>query len=915
TEHNIEIYDTVNDNIHTLIVKVESAEARIDYDIESDNSILNTISGQDKTLALIVTEKANATVKFDPTTLRIYEINETYTNDFISYIIYSSDITSLNNSATFENIYKDDNLNEFISVNKETSLINGDVTYYFYLNYDESNFNTSTFYFVFKDDFGNQYIGENNYVRYNDIEFDRYEYDGADLTMDMQDSKDILVSKNIVVNFSNLLSYDITANINDTHYIDADIEPLDSNGSYQQLLLPALNTINDGYYGGLIQFKIELSSNIPTDILSELKENCGFTDISVESNILDTINVSIYNQMPVIKITNNEGTDITDSLFNEQITQSEAITISFNTGNDLEEMIGYTSKVYLRLRGSNTGYYQITSPTTISEAGIYDIFIQNFDAEGNVLDYIQSQDFVISNLDLIFYTVVKTNNEGEREVISPTGSVFSYISGTSTIYVPYHYIVNTTQYLVLTNGEKVTSTLIDTDSRTNTKIYRIKSISGTIFDTTIAVTVVPSTTNLLGDNGLKWYLGTTYTSTTNSTNITLTSNNIYLSKENDYDEITLRWDSYYNTSYNKIICYISSNDGQTWNEVTGITSGSSKTLTLKKSSVYLVKFVDYAGNQQIFTSASGVPSTTTRITFIRSVIYKLNGNNPLDNSIYNEDVTISLPVSMSSYYSSTPIITAIKNNQEYPIQKDTNGNYVFTESGTYVIYFSVKVLNGTKDLNEDPLTFTIINPQDSRWAFNYVNYNDYNIDYIKYNGVTISLGLRNFAVQSDEINISAFIDDVLGNKYFENGVYTIKMTSVDDATGSQSFEINFWLNDAVPPITVSQPETQITTGEILVSFNESNLYETIGDCYVMINNQIISEIDADSSTLQEITLTYVRSYYIQVYTDSGKLAYSYRVEIVEPLNTITIILIVTSIAVVLTGGIFFFLLRRRMKVR
>ena len=917
TAHNIIFYDTVNDINHNVIVKVESADARISYDIQSDNSTLSNIREKSQTLALIVNEKANATLKFDPSTLRIYDINELYTDTegFITYIIDSNDIINMDSYPQFNITYDDNN---FISIEKITSLVTGDITYYFYLNYDESTFYTSTFYFVFKDDFRNEYIGENNYVRYNDVEFDRYEYDGSDLIMDMQNSNDILISKDIVVNFSNLFSiYDLTVNVNDTHYIDAEgfYEELDTDGSYRQFLLYALNDIIDGYYGGLIEFRIELSSNIPLAILSELKEDCDFADISTETNILETLNISIYNQLPIIKITNNEGTDITDNLFNELITQSEPITISFNSENDLAEMIGYTSKVYLRLRGSSTGYYEITSPITISEPGIYDIFVQNFDANGNMLDYIQSQDFVISNVNLIFYTVVKTNTEGEQEIVSPTGSIFSYISGASTNYVPYHYIVNTNQYLVLTNGEKVTSELIYTDTRTNTKIYRIRSISGTIFNTTIAITVVSSTNNILGDNGFKWYLGTTYTSTTNSTKITSTSSNIYLCEEDNYDEITLRWDSYYSTSYNNINCYVSSDDGQTWKEVTGNLDGNSKTLTLKKSSIYLFKFVDKAGNQQIFTSISGVPSTTTRVTFIRSVIYKLNDSNPLDNSIYNENVTISLPISMNSYYSSTPIITAIKNNEEYQILKDDNGNYVFTESGTYVIYFSVRVMNGTKNLNKDSLTFTIVNPNDSRWAFNYVNYNGYVINHIKYNGVTISTGLRNFTIQSNEVNISAFLNDVLGNKYFENGIYTIKMTSVDDAIGNQSFEFNFWLNDLTPPITVSQSERETTIDEILVSFNEVNLFETIGDCYVMINNQIISEVDENSNSLQEITLSNVKPYYIQIYTDSGKLAYSYRVEIVEPLNTITIILIVTAVAVIITGGIFFFLLRRRMKVR
>ena len=88
----------------------------------------------------------------------------------------------------------------------------------------------------------------------------------------------------------------------------------------------------------------------------------------------------------------------------------------------------------------------------------------------------------------------------------------------------------------------------------------------------------------------------------------------------------------------------------------------------------------------------------------------------------------------------------------------------------------------------------------------------------------------------------------------------------------------------------------------------------MGDCYVMINNKIIERINAESVG-KGYSLKTVRPYYIQVYTDSGKLAYSYRVEIVEPLNTITIILIVVGCVVAVGGAIIFILLRKKMKIR
>ena len=160
-----------------------------------------------------------------------------------------------------------------------------------------------------------------------------------------------------------------------------------------------------------------------------------------------------------------------------------------------------------------------------------------------------------------------------------------------------------------------------------TKIYRIYSTSGAVFSTKIAITVIPATENILGPNGFFWYAGTELSLNLPQENyITSTSQNIFLYNDDEYNEISLRWKSYYNSPYNKIVCYVSSDDGITWNAVKGVSIGEFTTLTLTKSSIYTIKFVDYAGNTQIFHTASGYPSPTTKISFLRSVIYKLNEN-------------------------------------------------------------------------------------------------------------------------------------------------------------------------------------------------------------------------------------------------------------------------------------------------
>ena len=90
----------------------------------------------------------------------------------------------------------------------------------------------------------------------------------------------------------------------------------------------------------------------------------------------------------------------------------------------------------------------------------------------------------------------------------------------------------------------------------------------------------------------------------------------------------------------------------------------------------------------------------------------------------------------------------------------------------------------------------------------------------------------------------------------------------------------------------------------------------MGDCYIQIDSKIIDVIDSSNSTESvPYTLGSVGEHYIQVYTSSGKLVYSYHVQINEPLNTVSIILIVVSCVLVVAGLLTFLLLRKRMQVR
>lgn len=890
TSHTIAVIDTVNlisgaASTCFMEAKVASSNSRLTDDggaiVVSDPSGIIDAQGNpiSSSLALMVTTSLNPALFVNTEDLRIFKISSN--GSIKQYKLYDAE----NPIYIFENV-----------------LATSKVTYYYIKA--ENDFATSTFYILYKDNFDNEY---KELVEYKAAAFNRFEGD-LDLTPDSQFKNEILVSGPVAVNISNI--YQVVLTNENGGSVAGKFNKIDSallGGSYTQYQLLAPSKTSSSFAGGKITFKIDLRYNIPEEISNAI---AGLYSLD-EGNVIETIYVTIFNQLPVVKATDLNGEDISNALFGKEINQSDPITLSFLSGNELSEAMGYTAKVFLRKRGDDSQYVEITSPYVVSEPGVYDLYMQNFDADGNPLGYIISKDFVISDLDVMFYTVTKTNSNGQQEVVDATGKVFEYEKGK---FASYHYIVNTNQFDVITNGAHVSKKLVYSSS--NVSVYEISSSSGTIYKATIAISVVDETNDILASNPFIWFLGTTYSVPSENNYIRSTTKEIYLCADDIYNEISLRWASYFGIVENEITCEVSRDEGLTWTKANPTTENGVSSIVLSKSSSYLFRFKDKAGNVQLFSSPSGYPSETTKVNFIRSVIFNVNGATAIDNAIYNGAVTITIPVNTTRFYSTTPIITVYRNNEPYSVKVNAKGEYIFDEIGTYRVYFSAKVESGTRDLNEDVLTFTIINQNDSRWAFNYVNYNNYQIKSIKFNGQEMSAAfIERMLEVENEINISAFDVDSLGNRWFENGVYTITLVAAD-ATGSQTIEFSFWINNVTAPISVSLGEGESTTGTVTIEYNRGNLFEILGDCYIQIDSKIIDVIDSSNSTESvPYTLGSVGEHYIQVYTSSGKLVYSYHVQINEPLNTVSIILIVVSCVLVVAGLLTFLLLRKRMQVR
>lgn len=883
TGYRVEIFDNISNVNYVGQISVAEIGKNLDWNSETNSSMITS----PVSLGFIVRGGEDAAIKVDETTIKIYALNK--------------------NPQTGEAVlttYTLDGENALLKASVSTQV-------YYYITPNNANWENFVFLIVFKDNYGVQY---SKLMMYNEPKIDRYTsaVNGAsDITAAMQSQTNILVSTDIFFNITNSYEIIVERKINNEvqfSRINLDDEncifPLTGSTQYK---LKALTTSNSGYNGGVVVYRLTAKAN-----LEEFKaQGADISDLDVGIDEI-VYTVTIYNQFPSITLRNSNGEDITQELFNKTTTHSDDVYISYLTGNDISESYGYTSKVFLRLRGSSEGYVEIPSSYTVSAPGTYDIKIQNYNENGT-LAATYERDFVIASYDVTFYSVVKydpSDLTNPYKVITPTGNL--YYNGNEIIN--YHYIVNSSSYEISVNNG-VVATLLETKTEGSytTYIYLIESNiaaagSSVKFSRKIAITVIPETTNILG-NSFAYFVGTD-PEAVEIKSITSSSEDIFLFKNNTETSITLQWNSYYGIKENKIYYQISRDGGNTWSDkIESPNENSIARLNLEKSGNYVIMFTDLAGNSQIVSSSTG-SRDRYRINFIKSVIFNVNGELPIDNAVYNGEVIISIPSSTLAYYQSNPSIVVMYNGEQISVSRNSDGNYSFTKAGNYVVYFNAKKNNN--ELGVEKITFTIINENDSRWAFNYLNYNNYIIDYIKYNDTYLDISK---IINGNEILMSV----ILGNSSFDNGIYTIKMTTND--IPSQSFEFKFWLNNLKPDIEISQDEGTTTTGNIIVRLNTNNIYETIGDCRLVINGQEVLVINkeyftsSNYKTNEQVTLTETSPYYIQIYTDSGKLIYSYKVEIVDPLNTVTIILIVVACVVVAVGVLLFFLLRKKMKVR
>lgn len=404
--------------------------------------------------------------------------------------------------------------------------------------------------------------------------------------------------------------------------------------------------------------------------------------------------------------------------------------------------------------------------------------------------------------------------------------------------------------------------------------------------------------------------------------------------ESNFDKIKLNFTSYYGIKQNKIVIGVQKLFEGEFVDIypTVYDNGDTSYVYLTRAGSYRLRLTDSCKPEphvQYFKTSDYVDLVFLNSTPITVTYVNTDGDEVttefVQKAVYNSSVKISLN-NLTTYYqpSGYPVIKVTKNGVEYGKgtggYTESNNQYTFTEPGYYSVTFSATSTTGIP-IREDAFNFTIINKNESRYAYEFTNYNKYYVVKVVKDDVDITDELReisNFDVIT--VNNKQYMTQLLINFLDEKtggGRYRVSISPNDESyvnTIGETFTFDFWINMANPPIKVSLAEGEKTSGNITVTFNTRNLYNAVGDCYLIVGGTTkyyTSENIASYGEIETITLASTGTYFIQLYTSGGHLLYSYKVTKTEPLNAFAIIAIVIAVAV--AGAIVFITIRLRKR--
>ena len=733
-----------------------------------------------------------------------------------------------------------------------------------------------------------------------------------------RDGVDITNGFTAVDKGNNIFTYNFTptgANIWDDYYR---INIYDSeNGDYIKTLhlrlynqLPYLAYQTSEVYNGGIVF---LDRNLKPFERSDYGEEPN-TTVSFNGNRYSATATSLTTYSPTVRVRFRDGQ-----------------SLNYSGLNSYQDGYGYS--VYLSTNNGSSwtsinDKYSATSGYSLSGVGEYLILIIYDSTEVftnmcrifrvSILDYTTSFYYItVDGLPIEPSDMVYTDSAGHEYHTSYLVSV-DYADKANRLQVNPNV-----ERDVILSGPSVTST--GTNVYVETYSYECSQSRGDF-----AIIYIAETNNIVSEF--------TYESTSGGvTNIRSSSTEVVVDGEDErqFDRIKINFTSYYGIAQNKVNAEVLKYFNGQYTQITPAvyTNGITSYIYLDKAGSYRIRLYDSCSpaNVQTFNGneyfdlifLNGVPfivSYTDTVTGEQVVSEMVN------NAVYNGDVKLSL-YNLSTYYrpGRYPSISVRRNGYNYTDYSFSNNVYTFSSPGYYTITFSATSLTGAKEIRQDQFSFTIMNENESRYSYTFSQYKDYYVESVLKDGIDITqdlIDIGNFdTVQIDgktylsELSLS-YLDEKTGRGKYQITINTADPTFADTTSSSYTFEL--WLNNQVPPLNISLAEGDSTTGTITINFNVQNFYNAMGDCYIRIGQSyyyFTADRLANYNDTFSINIEDTGTYYVQVYTMSGNLLYSYKVIRSEPLNTFAIIAIIFGCVAVVAIIVITIRLRKRQRVK
>lgn len=424
---------------------------------------------------------------------------------------------------------------------------------------------------------------------------------------------------------------------------------------------------------------------------------------------------------------------------------------------------------------------------------------------------------------------------------------------------------------------------------------------------------------------------------------TIAVNNV---TEANYDRLKLIFSSYYGIKTNKVNVEIQKLFNGQYVEIESqvyVKDDSSSFIYLNRAGSYRIRIYDSCSPANVQTFTGSRYFNLTFLNYVPFIVSQTKGSGtdavttvtePINKAVYNGNVTIQ-PTNVSTYYqqSRTPQLNVTLNGNAYTdYETGSNRRYTFSQPGFYTIKFSATSISGIP-IREQEFSFTILNENESRYAYEFTEYSTYYIEKVeKIEGVGDQqvrnditqrlLDITNFdRIIVDGVEHLAEININYKDEKTQKGRYSITVNINDPDIKNlvgERFTFDFWINMEKPPVIISVEEGKKTTDDIRISINVQNLYNAVGDCYLTVSD-LTREYNAKTlssySTVDTVNIVASGTFFIQIYSASGQLLFSYKVIKTEPLNAFAIIAIIVGILGVGAVITITILLRKKQKVK